>query len=319
MTMTPIPPLDRTSPTFRNEVDTFFATRIPTMVTEANALEANVNAKEIATSEDAIATAGDRVQTGQDRIATGQDRYQTGQDRIQTGQDRAAAAASAATIGTMAAFSDTNPVVKGSADATKQVRFEVDGLTTGTTRVITVPNKSGTLAMLDDGASFKWLGRVVPTAGASNIDFLSICTADYDSYLIVGRDLAPSDTSLPPLCFRLANGGVADATTVYCAGDGGTGTTGSGATETTLINTSILTDGLLSASFELRIHNTNSTTGVKAFFSHSMATKTTPVITSLEKFGVYHKTAAVSGIRIFWNGITFAARGSVEVYGLKNS
>jgi len=36
---------------------------------------------------------------------------------------------------------DTTPIVKGSDDATKQVRIEADGLTTGTTRVITMPDK----------------------------------------------------------------------------------------------------------------------------------------------------------------------------------
>jgi hypothetical protein len=45
---------------------------------------------------------------------------------------------------------DTQSIVKGSADATKLLRFEVDGFTTGTTRVATWPNKDGTVAMLDD-------------------------------------------------------------------------------------------------------------------------------------------------------------------------
>ena len=57
----------------------------------------------------------------------------------------ASAAASAATIGTTAAFSDANPIVKGSADVTKQLRIEVDGFTTGTTRTLTAPNKNGTI------------------------------------------------------------------------------------------------------------------------------------------------------------------------------
>lgn len=37
-------------------------------------------------------------------------------------------------------FSDANPMVVGSADATKKVRMEVDGLTTATTRVLTMPD-----------------------------------------------------------------------------------------------------------------------------------------------------------------------------------
>lgn len=42
-------------------------------------------------------------------------------------------------------FSDTLNIVKGSADPTKQIRFEVDGLTTNTTRVLTVPDADLTI------------------------------------------------------------------------------------------------------------------------------------------------------------------------------
>lgn len=38
-------------------------------------------------------------------------------------------------------FTDTNPIVAGSVDPTKKVRLEVDGLTTGTTRVVTVADR----------------------------------------------------------------------------------------------------------------------------------------------------------------------------------
>lgn len=46
----------------------------------------------------------------------------------------------------IAGYVDTNPIAVGSADATKKVRLEVDGLTTATTRVITVPDRDLTLA-----------------------------------------------------------------------------------------------------------------------------------------------------------------------------
>lgn len=42
--------------------------------------------------------------------------------------------------------------ILGSGDASKIAVFEVDGITTGTTRTITVPNKSGTMAMTSDVA-----------------------------------------------------------------------------------------------------------------------------------------------------------------------
>ena len=41
---------------------------------------------------------------------------------------------------------DTQTIIKGSVDATKLVRFEADGLTTATTRVLTVPDKDITIA-----------------------------------------------------------------------------------------------------------------------------------------------------------------------------
>lgn len=43
-------------------------------------------------------------------------------------------------------FSDATPLLSGSSDATKLARFEVDGLTTGTTRVYTLQDRNGTLA-----------------------------------------------------------------------------------------------------------------------------------------------------------------------------
>lgn len=51
-------------------------------------------------------------------------------------------------------FTDTNTLIKGSADATKLLRFEVDGFTTGTTRVLTPPNFDGTIATLAGTETF---------------------------------------------------------------------------------------------------------------------------------------------------------------------
>lgn len=52
-----------------------------------------------------------------------------------------------------APYLDTTAIVKDSGDPTKMVRLEAGGLTTATTRVLTVPDKNGTLAMLDDIAT----------------------------------------------------------------------------------------------------------------------------------------------------------------------
>lgn len=47
------------------------------------------------------------------------------------------------------AFQDDHPVVVGSADGTKRVKFEVDGLTPNTTRTITIPDANTTLVGTD--------------------------------------------------------------------------------------------------------------------------------------------------------------------------
>jgi hypothetical protein len=54
---TVIPALDRTSATFKADVDTFFGTDLPSFATEANALEVNVNAREVSTNTRAAAAA----------------------------------------------------------------------------------------------------------------------------------------------------------------------------------------------------------------------------------------------------------------------
>lgn len=50
-------------------------------------------------------------------------------------------------------FSDSTFRIQDNADATKEIAFEASGITTGTTRTVTIPDKSGTLAMTSDLAS----------------------------------------------------------------------------------------------------------------------------------------------------------------------
>lgn len=61
---------------------------------------------------------------------------------------------------------DTTSIVKGSVDATKLLRFEVDGFTTATTRVMTPPNQDTTLAGLTV-TSQTWTGTNIFTGAVS--------------------------------------------------------------------------------------------------------------------------------------------------------
>jgi hypothetical protein len=79
---------------------------------------------------------------------------------------------------------DTTAVVKGSADATKLLRFEVDGFTTGVTRVLTPPDQDGTLAVLERAQTF--------TAGPTffvgpTLDCIRL-GQDVSNYYKIGRD-----------------------------------------------------------------------------------------------------------------------------------
>lgn len=68
-----------------------------------------------------------------------------------------------------APFLDTTAIVKGSADATKLLRFEVDGFTTGTTRVLTAPNYDGTISTVAGSESLinKAVNAVTLAAGTA--------------------------------------------------------------------------------------------------------------------------------------------------------
>lgn len=88
---------------------------------------------------------------------------------------------------TEAPFVDTTAIVKGSADATKLLRFEVDGFTGGTTRVVTPQNQNLTMAGIDVTQTFTQTQTFTPAAnnrsiniasvsitGASSLDFMRI-------------------------------------------------------------------------------------------------------------------------------------------------
>lgn len=72
-------------------------------------------------------------------------------------------------------FTDTNTLIKGSSDATKLLRFEVDGFTTGTTRVLTPPNQDTTIAGLSVAQTFTASQTI--TLGSDSILFEDVTGA----------------------------------------------------------------------------------------------------------------------------------------------
>jgi hypothetical protein len=66
-------------------------------------------------------------------------------------QDASAVAITGGTIGGVTITGvDSTTTISDNADSTKKVAFEVSGVTTGTTRTLTIPNASGTIALLAD-------------------------------------------------------------------------------------------------------------------------------------------------------------------------
>lgn len=96
--MTPIPALDRTSASFKTDVDTFFGSQIPTFVTEANALQTDVTTKQ-GTASTAATTA-----TTQAGIAT----TQAGIATTKAGEALASANAAAVSAASAASAPGTN-------------------------------------------------------------------------------------------------------------------------------------------------------------------------------------------------------------------
>jgi len=77
-------------------------------------------------------------------------------------------------------FIDSDPLVKGSVDDTKLLRFEIDGFTTATTRVITIPDASVTMA---------GLGVLSQTWTGTNIFTGPVAIFDTDFFIQDGADI----------------------------------------------------------------------------------------------------------------------------------
>jgi len=110
-------------------------------------------------------------------------------------------------------FTDSDPLIKGSSDISKLLKFEVDGFTTATTRTITIPNSSTTMAGLSV-LSQTWTGTNI-FAGITTVIDSNFGIKDFsDNTKVINFDasLISSSTtrtySLPNTTTTLAGLGV---------------------------------------------------------------------------------------------------------------
>lgn len=159
------------------------------------------------------------------------------------------------------------------------------------------------------------LATLTPTA-AANVDFLTVFSATYDNYLILGDGLLPSaDDSL---AFRFAVSGAAVSTSSYVV-LGGTGSS-SGAATQGVLNGACLASGA-GGSFAAVIANVNSSAANKTSITSSLVQSAAGPTFLASQYNVGFSVASVvTGIRLFWaSGSNFAATGKIRVYGYQNS
>lgn len=131
-----------------------------------------------------------------------------------------------------APFLDTHPVVQGSADSTKKVRFEVDGLTTATTRVVTVADIDMTIGKQPTRQKF--------TSGSGTYTTPSGCTR-----IVVRMVGAGSGGTGGAAAGTSTAGGNTTFGTLTADGGAGTTTTGPGSSATASGTT--ITNGTVTA------------------------------------------------------------------------
>jgi len=85
-----------------------------------------------------------------------------------------------------APFVDTTAIVKGSVDATKLLRFEVDGFTAGATRVATPPNQDFTIAGLEVAQTFSQTQTFTPAANNRSINITGVSITGASSLNFMG-------------------------------------------------------------------------------------------------------------------------------------
>jgi hypothetical protein len=185
-------------------------------------------------------------------------------------------------------------------------------------RTWTLPDKDGTFAMLSDVQS----GALVPlgsyniSSAVSNIDFLTIFTAQCNEVVIVGEGLQ-STTASGTITMQVAIGGAVQTGVNYFIGAGEAATLAAGA-QFALHPSTMAANGSLSLKISLLNVNDTSSVREKTIFVAGSQLDNSSTRKAILRGGQYAGVAgALSGFRILSSAPLTA--GTFRVYGIKNS
>ena len=216
---------------------------------------------------------------------------------------------------------DTQTIVKGSVDATKLLRFEVDGFTTGTTRVLTPPNADATIAGLEVAQTFTQEQTFTESGNTFVIDPANKRLSTPSGFCI-GLLATITDTNQPIAIGNLANaadGGVAigydaDASgTTGCVAIGYSSTSsgtssfalGFSAAATNINSLAIGRDSTSSGNYTIALQNaTGSASGNGAFAACYASSATGAQSVAI---GLYSNAGHTNALAFGYGAITSAA------------
>ena len=320
MPITALPSLDRTSATFKTDLDSYFLSALPAFSSEANALQTDVNAKQVTASAAAVTAAAQAV------IATTQ------------------ASNAAASAATAAAIANATRWVSGTTYAldvcvispanSQTYRRKVAGagttdpsadLTNWARAVDSLPIQTGNAGkfLSTNGTVESWgavsasaltlLATLTPTV-AANVDALNVFNSTYDNYLIIVDGVKPSLDS--GIRVRFAVAGVVDSGTNYFSG--GLVSPSSNGSDLTAGEGYTCTSSGKGVSLALSVINATSV-GACSYFALGHLQYGAANYAPSNFCGIYTSGNAVSGVRFYWDSGNFQALGKIRIYGYSNT
>jgi hypothetical protein len=350
MAITPLSPLDRTSATFRTDVDTFFASKLPTFVTEANQTAAAMSAAAAGTAF-AIPYTFDSTTTDADPGA--------GKLRLSNATQNAATVIRVDTTGADGAdwtgvldqFDASSSTVKGQirlvklGDATKWLAFNVTARATpaGYRNITVTPVAGSSASPFANGDAvlllFTRSGDVaiagpsgltcLATASAANVaavDFTQYIDATYDEYIIEVINALPVANN--SFCMRTSG----DAGATWAAGvsdyswgeihHSAASPVGNGTTADTQIY--LCPFGVSNApakggwSGTVKLFQPSNTTVNKRMHFQGVFADSTPSYYAIIGHASRENTSPINGVRFFFASSNIAS-GLFKLYGIRKT